>query len=119
MKQPFSVGLVCIVVWLPLLGGCGQAASTAPAVHPPPEVRVSLPIKRDITDYEEFPGRAEAVDSIDIRARVTGYLDKVNFKEGMNVSKGDVLVEVDPRLYIPEERRVEQEGMRSCTEQLD
>jgi RND family efflux transporter MFP subunit len=52
-----------------------------------------------VTDYADFTGRTAAVDSVEVRARVWGYLDKVNFKEGALVKKDDVLFEIDPRLY--------------------
>lgn len=75
---------------------------------PPPEVDVALPVTRDdIVDYEDFPGRVEAVNSIDIKARVTGYLDKVHFKEGADVRQGDLLFEIDPRLYDADLARAE------------
>jgi RND family efflux transporter MFP subunit len=60
---------------------------------------VSLPVTREVTDYEDFPGRTEAVYSIDVRARVTGYLNKVYFKEGDQVKEGATLFEIDPRPY--------------------
>jgi RND family efflux transporter MFP subunit len=78
--------------------GCARAPAGAPAAPPTP-VRVSQPVEREITDYAEFTGRTAAVESVEIRARVTGYLDKVNFKEGALVKKGDVLFEIDPRIY--------------------
>src|SRR5205807_1964619 len=53
----------------------------------------------DVTDYADFTGRIAAVDSVEVRAHVWGYLDKVNFKEGALVKKGDVLLEIDPRPY--------------------
>jgi RND family efflux transporter MFP subunit len=98
---------LALLLWSPLLIGCGQTQPAAPNGPQPPEVRVSLPKKEHVTDYEDFPGRVEAVDSIDIRARVTGYLDKVNFVEGMEVKKGAVLFEIDPRLYQAEANRQE------------
>ena len=67
-------------------------------VRPVP-VTVSKPLERDVTDYADFTGRTAAVDSVEVRARVWGYLDKVNFKEGVLVKKGDVLFEIDPRTY--------------------
>jgi RND family efflux transporter MFP subunit len=85
--------LVCAGV-----AGCG-APQAAPPPPPTPEVLVSLPVARKVIDYEEFPGRTEAVVSVDIRARVTGYLDKVHFKEGCDVKQGDLLFEIDPRPY--------------------
>src|SRR5262249_35987865 len=60
---------------------------------------VSYPVERDVTDYADFTARTAAVDSVEVRARVWGYLDKVNFKEGALVKKGDVLFEIDPRTY--------------------
>src|SRR5438552_293351 len=80
------------------LAGCSRAPSEAPATAPIP-VTVSRPVERDVTDYSDFTGRTAAVDSVEVRARVWGYLDKVNFKEGALVKKGDVLFEIDPRTY--------------------
>jgi RND family efflux transporter MFP subunit len=62
-------------------------------------VTVSYPIGREVTDYVDFTARTAAVDSVELRARVSGYLDKVNFKEGALVNKGDVLFEIDPSTY--------------------
>jgi RND family efflux transporter MFP subunit len=90
--------LPLIMLGCAALGGCG-APQAAPGPPPPPEVFVSSPVARQVTDYEDFPGRTEAVVSVDIRARVNGYLDKVNFKEGTEVKQGDVLFEIDPRPY--------------------
>jgi RND family efflux transporter MFP subunit len=60
---------------------------------------VSYPVERDVTDYADFTARTAAVDAVGVRARVWGYLDKVNFTEGVLVKKGDVLFEIDPRTY--------------------
>jgi len=62
-------------------------------------VTVSRPLERDVTDYADFTARTAAVDSVEVRAHVWGYLDKVNFKEGALVKKGEVLFELDPRPY--------------------
>src|SRR5262249_40986833 len=62
---------------------------------------------RAVTDYEDFPGRIMAVNDITVRARVTGYLVKANFKEGAEVTKDDVLFEIDPRPYRAELARAE------------
>ncbi len=69
------------------------------ADEPPPEVAVASPIVREVTDYADFTGRTEAVEVVDLRARVTGYLTKMPFKEGAEVKKGDLLFEIDPRPY--------------------
>jgi RND family efflux transporter MFP subunit len=78
------------------MSGCAP-----PPVAPsgPTPVSVSYPVERDVTDHSDLTGRTAAVDSVEVRARVWGYLDKVNFKEGMLVKKGDVLFEIDPRNY--------------------
>src|SRR5262245_4128461 len=78
--------------------GCSRTPPGAPDAAPPP-VTVSYPVEREITDYADFTARTSAVDSVAVRARVWGYLDKVNFKEGAIVKKGEVLFEIDPRIY--------------------
>jgi RND family efflux transporter MFP subunit len=84
---------VCFV-----LTGCTRAPSGT-AQAPPPTVTVSHPVEREVTEYADYTGRTAAVDSVEVRAHVWGYLDKVNFKEGALVKKGDVLFELDPRPY--------------------
>src|SRR5258708_971000 len=84
----FGLGLV----------GCARSPSEAKAPAPIP-ITVSHPVEREVTDYADFTGRTAAVDSVEVRARVWGYLDKVNFKEGALVNKGDVLFELDARPY--------------------
>jgi len=78
--------------------GCEQAPPKALEL-PPPEVEVSKPILREVTDVEETTGRTDAINSVQIRARVSGYLNKVNFKDGADVKAGDVLFEIDARPF--------------------
>src|SRR6267142_529766 len=80
------------------LTGCARAPSEAPTAASI-AVTVSYPVARDVTDYADFTARIAAVDSVEVRAHVWGYLEKVNFKEGALVKKGDVLFELDPRPY--------------------
>jgi RND family efflux transporter MFP subunit len=68
----------------------------------PREVRVSRPLISEGPDHVDFTGRTEAAASVRIRARVTGYLDKVRFKDGAEVKQGEVLFEIDPRPYQAE-----------------
>jgi RND family efflux transporter MFP subunit len=84
---------LCVV-----LAGCAGAPPGAP-VPPPTPVTVSYPVEQYVTDYTDFTARTAAVDSVEVRAHVWGYLEKVNFKEGALVKKGDVLVELDARPY--------------------
>src|SRR6201996_5913787 len=88
------------------LAGCVRVQSAAPEAAPTP-VTVSRPVEREVTDYADFTGRTAAVDSVEVRARVWGYLDRVNFKEGALVTKDDVLFEIDPRVYRADLERAE------------
>jgi len=56
-------------------------------------------VERDVTDYQDYTGRTAAVDSVQVQARVTGYLDQIHFTEGREVTEGTVLYEIDPRQY--------------------
>lgn len=91
--------------WLLLLvvsvAGCAERKS-APAAPKPPEVLVGTPVERQVRDFEYFTGRTESSRRVDIRARVTGYLDKVYFAEGQMVKQGDLLFRIDPRPYKAE-----------------
>ena len=80
-----------------LLAGCGQKTETA-APAPPP-VTVAQPTKRTVTDWDEFTGRFDAVDEVQVRARVTGFVTSVEFKDGAIVKTGDLLYQIDPRQY--------------------
>jgi len=78
-------------------GGCGE--KTAAPTPTPPTVEVALPLQWEVTEYADYVGRTDAIDSVQMRARVGGYLQKVNFKEGDLVKKDQVLFEIDPRPY--------------------
>ncbi len=98
--------LVTIFALSLLLAGCGQKA--APAAAPtPPEVDVATPLKHSITEWDEFTGRFEAVDRVDVRARVTGYLVEKRFRDGQFVKQGDVLFVIDPRPFEYEMQRAD------------
>jgi RND family efflux transporter MFP subunit len=79
------------------MAGCARAPAGGPAETT--QAAVSNPVELYVTDYADFTGRTAAVDSVELRARVWGYLDKVNFQEGALVKKGDVLFEIEPRTY--------------------
>ena len=83
-----------------------EAAPKAPAsATKPPELTVSQPANRPVTEWDEFTGRFDAVEAVDIRARVSGYLTEVKFTDGEDVKQGDLLFTIDPRPY---ERALEQ-----------
>ncbi|MGB9364899.1 MAG: efflux RND transporter periplasmic adaptor subunit [Xanthobacteraceae bacterium] len=89
---PLLIGLA------PLLAGCGEGAPKQ-AASPPPAVTVAKPTKQQVTDYDEYVGRFLAVDMVEVRARVSGYLDKVHFKDGEIVKQGDPLFSIDRRPF--------------------
>jgi multidrug efflux system membrane fusion protein len=88
------------------LAGC---RAEPPAPPPPPGVTVAAVPKRDVNEWDEFTGRLEAVDAVQIRPRVSGYIRKVAFDEGNGVRKGQVLFEIDPRPYQAALARAEAE----------
>lgn len=81
--------------------GC-RREPPAVASLPPPQVSVAAPIEREVVDFDEYTGRLAAIEEVDVRARVRGYLIKVNFTEGSEVKQGDVLFEIDPRPFQAE-----------------
>jgi multidrug efflux system membrane fusion protein len=86
------------------LAACRQAPPPAP---PPPAVTVAPVLEREINEWDEFTGRLEAVDAVEIRPRVSGYVQRVAFAEGKEVKKGDVLFVIDPRPYEADLARAE------------
>src|SRR3569623_3061631 len=80
------------------LSGCGPSQNQQ-AAAPPPSVPVAHPIKRTVTDWDEFSGRFDAVEQVQIRARVPGFVTGVEFKDGAFVKAGDLLYTIDPRQY--------------------
>jgi membrane fusion protein, multidrug efflux system len=90
--------LACISI---AISSCdSQTHSDAQSAPPPPHVKIAQPLAQEVTEWDEYTGRIEAVSSVDIRARVSGYLEKVNFKAGARVKKGELLFEIDPKPFI-------------------
>ena len=80
-----------------LLANCGEAQKQA--APPPPKVTVAKPIQRTIVDQDEYVGRFVPVDVVEVRARVSGYLDQIHFTDGQIVKQGDLLFTIDKRPY--------------------
>jgi RND family efflux transporter MFP subunit len=84
-----------------LIGGCGKPGGSAQSA-PAPEVSVAQVLEKRVKDWDEFTGRLQAVETVEIRPRVSGYIDKVAFTEGSQVKRGDLLFVIDPRPYQAE-----------------
>jgi RND family efflux transporter MFP subunit len=82
------------------LPGCNNGPAQATGEKERLKVDASLPIVKDVTEYEDFTGRVEAANKVAIQAMVTGYLIKQNFVDGDDVKKGQVLFEIDPKIYF-------------------
>jgi len=89
----FIVLLLSVIV----LSACGQGQQ--PAAPPPPAVTVAPPVKRTVIDQDEYVGRFIAIDSVEVRARVSGYLEQVHFADGGIVKQGDPLFTIDKRPF--------------------
>ncbi len=91
--------------WVPaaaallMLTGCDKPQQQQAAAPPPPQVTVANPVKKLVADYDEYVGRFVAIDSVEVRARVSGYLDSIHFKDGQMVKKGDLLFTIDRRPF--------------------
>jgi membrane fusion protein (multidrug efflux system) len=101
--RPFSAGYPKLVVFLILLlalsgGGCEQKKE-APAAMETPEVDFATVIQKDVPIYSEWVGTTDGLVNAKIRAQVTGYLIKQNYREGALVKKGELLFEIDPRPF--------------------
>ena len=101
-----------------LLGaGCGKppAGPGAAGARPPAAVTVNQPAQREVVEWDTYPGRLDAVESVEVRARVSGYLQSINFKDGAEVKKGDLLFVIDPRQYQAELEHSEAELRMALT----
>jgi multidrug efflux system membrane fusion protein len=97
-REELLMNVKPFTMWLEF-GALLLAPATICRAEEPPVVRVIRPLQRQVTDHEDFAGRTEAATRVEIRARATGYLTKVAFKDGAEVKQGEVLFEIDPRPY--------------------
>lgn len=98
--QPARPLLLLILLSSLLLAACGGEGGGPPEgmQMPPTEVNVAQYVSKDVTEWDEFNGRFAAVEAVDIRPRVSGYITRVAFKD---LDKGDLLIEIDDREYRP------------------
>ena len=98
-----------------VLSACDSSTNAKPANQTPPPavVTVAQPIAKDVLEWDEYTGRLEAVQTVEVRPRVSGYISQINFKEGSKVKKGDLLYVIDPRPFIAERDRAAADVDRS------
>jgi multidrug efflux system membrane fusion protein len=90
-----------VVMILTLFASC----KPQPVAPPPAEVSVTQPLMKEVTEWDDFTGRIEPIKSVEVRARVSGYLNSIHFKDGQEVKAGDLLFVIDPRPYEAEAER--------------
>jgi len=99
-RSPLRYGAPALILLLGLtLSGCGEKPQQAAAAPPPPPVTVAPPVKRTVTDWDEFTGRFQAVEEVQVRARVGGAVTNVEFRDGAIVHAGDLLYVIDARPF--------------------
>ena len=107
----FALPVIALGIVAALLAGRGGNA--APPSPPPPAVTVAPVEQRELVEWDEFTGRTEPVESVEIRPRVSGYIQEVRFQSGQLVKKGDVLFVIDPRWHQAAFDRLEAEAERA------
>ena len=90
-------GMALLALAAVALAGCGE--STQSGGPPPPAVTVVKAEQKEVTEWDDYTGRLAAVDEVEVRAQVSGYLESIHFKDGQMVKKGDLLFIIDPRPY--------------------
>jgi RND family efflux transporter MFP subunit len=96
------------------MASCGKSGGPQGA-PPPPQVSVAQVLEKKVKDWDEFTGRLQAIETVEIRPRVSGYIDRVAFTEGARVKRGDLLFVIDPRPYKAEYDRANADVKRFKT----
>jgi multidrug efflux system membrane fusion protein len=108
IKQHFRfLGTMLAFGALAVLAGCNNPEAQGGPPPGAPPVSVAAALERDVIETDEFPGRIEAVESVEVRARINGYIQSAQFKPGAEVRKGDLLFVIDPRPFEAEVARAE------------
>ena len=90
---------VAIAVFALAVAGCSEGQPQQAKAPPPPTVTVAKPVRKLVVDQDEYVGRFVPVDTVEVRARVGGYLEKINFTDGQMVKQGETLFVIDRRPY--------------------
>ncbi len=114
---PVLLGVAALAVFA-LYSSAGHSRAKPQAASPPalPEVQVAEVIHRPLREWQEFSGRLQAVNTVEVRPRVSGYVDRVAFADGARVKKGQLLFQIDPRPFQAEVERLVAERTRSVSD---
>jgi multidrug efflux system membrane fusion protein len=104
---PLALAIALVIGSWAVLGQHGASHAQTSSAPPPPTVTVAQTLVRTVSDADEFTGRLQAIDTIQLRPRVSGYVDRVLFTEGAMVKKGQLLFQIDPRPYQAEVDRLQ------------
>ncbi len=98
LMQRLRVARLLTILVVPALAACGQSQSQ-PQASSPPQVTIAKPVSKMVADQDEYVGRFVAVESVEVRARVPGYLEAIHFQDGQMVKEGDLLFTIDRRPF--------------------
>lgn len=97
-KAPAASAALCVSLAL-ILAACSREQAHAPGAPPPPAVSIANPVYKNVVEWDEYTGRFDAVDTVEVRARISGVLEQVKFTDGAIVKQGDLLFVIDPRPF--------------------
>ena len=106
-----TAGVLFSVMFLTTLGGCRKAEP--PPQPPPPAVTVARPVQREVIEWDEYTGHLEPVETVEVRARVSGFIERAEFEEGALVKAGQLLFVIDPRPFQAELAQQQAEVQRA------
>ncbi len=107
--------LMCLLLLALLMFCQTDEASAEKAKMPPVQVKAAQPLSQDVSEWDTFTGRITAINAVDVRAKVSGYLEQINFTAGQRVNKGDLLFVIDPKLFQAQLKLAEAELEREQT----
>src|SRR4051812_29961288 len=88
-----------LLVLLLTVAGCNSEQANSSGQATPPEVGVAQVLSKSVQQWDEYTGRVSAIDTVELRPRASGYIQRVAYKEGQDVKQGDLMFQIDPRPY--------------------
>src|ERR1700723_1580101 len=121
LKKVLRIALPVLAIGILVVFLANRGGKAAPAPPPPQAVTVAPVEQRELVEWDEFTGRTEPVDSVEIRPRVSGYIQEVRFQSGQLVKKGDVLFVIDPRWHQAafDKRQAQYDEAKSQADRID